>query len=67
MVSEVYLRLNCSGMTRLDFILQEGTGDFYFIEINTTPGQTEASLIPQQVKAAGMDILEFYDALIHPL
>lgn len=67
MVSEVYLRLNCRGMTRLDFILQEGTGDFYFIEINTTPGQTEASLIPQQVKAAGMDIVEFYDALIHPL
>jgi D-alanine-D-alanine ligase len=66
MVSEVYLRLNCHGMTRLDFILQEGTGHFYFIEINTTPGQTEASLIPQQVRAAGMDIVEFYDALIHP-
>jgi len=66
MVSEVYLRLNCHGMTRLDFILQEGTGDFYFIEINTTPGQTEASLIPQQVRAAGMDIVEFYDALISP-
>ena len=66
MVSEVYLRLNCHGMTRLDFILQEGTGDFYFIEINTTPGQTEASLIPQQVRAAGMDIVEFYDDLIHP-
>jgi D-alanine-D-alanine ligase len=66
MVSEVYLRLNCHGMTRLDFILEEGTGHFYFIEINTTPGQTEASLIPQQVRAAGMDIVEFYDALINP-
>jgi D-alanine-D-alanine ligase len=32
-VSEVYLRLNCHGMTRLDFILQEDTQDFYFIEI----------------------------------
>jgi D-alanine-D-alanine ligase len=63
-VSEVYLRLNCHGMTRLDFILQEGTLDFYFIEINTTPGQTMNSLIPQQVRAAGIDIREFYDALV---
>jgi len=63
-VREVYLRLNCHGMTRLDFILQEDTLDFYFIEINTTPGQTAASLIPQQVRAAGMDIKEFYDALV---
>jgi D-alanine-D-alanine ligase len=66
-VKDVYLRLNCHGMTRLDFILQESTGNFYFIEINTTPGQTEASLIPQQVRAAGMDIVEFYDKLIKPL
>jgi D-alanine-D-alanine ligase len=64
-VKEVYLRLNCHGMTRLDFILEEGTQNFYFIEINTTPGQTENSLIPQQVRAAGMDIVEFYDSLIH--
>ncbi|MEO6523279.1 MAG: D-alanine--D-alanine ligase [Mucilaginibacter sp.] len=63
-VADVYLRLNCHGMTRLDFILQEETGDFYFIEINTTPGQTANSLIPQQVRAAGIDIQEFYDALV---
>jgi D-alanine-D-alanine ligase len=63
-VADVYLRLNCHGMTRLDFILQEDTGDFYFIEINTTPGQTANSLIPQQVRAAGIDIQEFYDALV---
>lgn len=63
-VSEVYLRLNCRGMTRVDFILQEDTNDFYFIEINTTPGQTANSLIPQQVRAAGIDIQDFYDALI---
>ena len=63
-VSDVYLRLNCHGMTRLDFIIQEDTLDFYFIEINTTPGQTMNSLIPQQVRAAGMDIKDFYDDLI---
>lgn len=63
-VTEIYLRLNCHGMVRIDFILQEETNDFYFIEVNTTPGQSAASLIPQQVRAAGMDVGEFYGALI---
>jgi D-alanine-D-alanine ligase len=63
-VTEVYLRLNCKGMVRIDFILLEGTNDFYFIEVNTTPGQSSASLIPQQVRAAGMDLAEFYGELI---
>lgn len=63
-VTEVYLRLNCKGMVRIDFILQEHTNDFYFIEVNTTPGQSANSLIPQQVRAAGMDVGEFYGSLI---
>ncbi|MBS1503045.1 MAG: D-alanine--D-alanine ligase, partial [Bacteroidetes bacterium] len=62
--TEVYLRLNCRGMTRMDFIFEETSGNFYFIEINTTPGQTMNSLIPQQVRAAGMNITEFYGELI---
>lgn len=63
-VTEVYLRLNCKGMVRIDFILLENTGDFYFIEINTTPGQSANSLVPQQVRAAGMNLGEFYGELI---
>lgn len=63
-VTEVYLRLNCRGMVRVDFILLENTGEFYFIEINTTPGQSANSLIPQQVRAAGMNLGEFYGDLI---
>ncbi len=63
-VTEIYLRLNCKGMVRIDFILLEGTNDFYFIEVNTTPGQSDASLIPQQVRAANMDLGEFYGELI---
>jgi D-alanine-D-alanine ligase len=63
-VTEIYLRLNCRGMVRIDFILLEGTEDFYFIEVNTTPGQSAASLIPQQVRAAGMDLMEFYGELV---
>ncbi|MBC7398868.1 MAG: D-alanine--D-alanine ligase [Mucilaginibacter sp.] len=63
-LTEVYLRLNCKGMARIDFILLEDTLDFYFIEINTTPGQSSASLIPQQVRAAGMSVPDFYGELI---
>jgi len=63
-VTEAYLRLNCKGMVRIDFILLEGTNEFYFIEVNTTPGQSSASLIPQQVRAIGMDVGYFYGKLI---
>jgi len=63
-LTEIYLRLNCKGMVRIDFILLKATGDFYFIEVNTTPGQSAASLIPQQVRAAAMDLSEFYGELI---
>lgn len=63
-LTEIYLRLNCKGMVRIDFILLEKTDDFYFIEVNTTPGQSAASLIPQQVRAAGLNLMEFYGDLI---
>ncbi len=63
-VKEAYRVLNCKGMTRVDFILQEGTDNFYFIEINTTPGQSANSLIPQQVRAVGLNLSAFYGRLI---
>jgi D-alanine-D-alanine ligase len=63
-VKEIYVRLHCRGMVRVDFILQEQTGSFYFIEVNTTPGQSANSLIPQQVRAAGMDMKTFYGDLV---
>jgi D-alanine-D-alanine ligase len=63
-LTEIYTRLNCRGMVRVDFILLDGSHDFYFIEVNTTPGQSSSSLIPQQVRAAGLNLMEFYDELI---
>ena len=63
-VKNVYRRLNCRGVVRIDFILSEDEGDFYFIEINTIPGQTATSFIPQQVAAAGMKLNDFYTKLI---
>ena len=63
-VTEVYQKLNCRGVVRIDFILKGGVGDFYFIEINTIPGQTATSFIPQQVAAAGMKLSDFYTKLV---
>ncbi|MFC3197973.1 D-alanine--D-alanine ligase [Parapedobacter deserti] len=64
LVKAIYTRLNCKGMVRIDFFLESNTDRFYFIEINTIPGQTEQSFIPQQVRAAGMTETAFYGELI---
>lgn len=63
-IREIYIRLNCSGMVRVDFFLEDSTDRFYFIEINTIPGQTAQSFIPQQVRAYGMKEGDFYAELI---
>ncbi|TCD01417.1 D-alanine--D-alanine ligase [Pedobacter psychroterrae] len=60
----VYVKLNCRGVVRIDFILKEDEGEFYFIEINTVPGQTATSFIPQQVAAMGLKLNDFYTKLI---
>ncbi len=64
---KVYAVLNCKGAVRIDYFLQEETGAFYFIEINTVPGQTETSLISQQVRAMGMEVSVFYTLLIEEM
>lgn len=58
----LYMALGCKTLSRIDFILN-GT-DFYFLEANTTPGMTNESLVPQQVRAAGMDVAHFINQLI---
>lgn len=63
-VSDIYVSLNCKGMVRIDYFLQKDSSNFYFIEINTIPGQTAQSFIPQQVRSAGLNISEFYGNLV---
>jgi len=66
-IPKIYEKLNCKGAVRVDYFLQHETGKFYFIEINTVPGQTETSLISQQVKSIGMNIKDFYTELIEEM
>jgi len=63
-VKSVYSKLNCRGVVRIDYFLENETGNFYFIEINTIPGQTATSFIPQQVAAMGITLKQFYTNLM---
>jgi D-alanine-D-alanine ligase len=64
MAQKAYAVFNCSGVVRIDFIYNEANQLPYMLEINTVPGQSEASIIPQQVKAMGWTLTDFYSALL---
>ena len=61
---KAYRVFNCKGVVRMDFIYEEKSGYPYLLEINSVPGQSAASLVPQQVVAMGWTLKEFYSALI---
>ena len=60
--SEIYDLCNCKGIVRVDYILRDET--FYFLEINTVPGMTATSFIPQQIKAAGLNLTDLLTEII---
>ncbi len=60
----IYRHLNCRGVVRMDFILQKQTDKLYFLEVNTMPGQSENSIVPQQVRVAGKSLKEFYGNIL---
>lgn len=61
---KIYQVFNCSGVIRIDFIYNEEKGEPFMLEINTVPGQSEASIVPQQLRVHGWTLKEFYSALI---
>lgn len=61
---QVYEIFNCRGVIRIDFIYSEAVGAPFMLEVNTIPGQSAASLIPQQVAAAGGNLKDFYSLLV---
>ena len=59
---KIYSQLGCAGLVRVDYISsQEG---LYFLEVNTIPGMTSASLVPQMVRAAGLSMTDFLSTVI---
>lgn len=59
---KVYQILNMKGFSRSEFIIVDGVP--YFLEINTVPGMTEESLLPQQAKEASISLSELFDNAI---
>ncbi len=60
----LYQRLNCKGIVRFDYIYNEDAEKLYFLEVNTVPGQSEKSIVPQQAAAMGISTSQLYDLLI---
>jgi D-alanine-D-alanine ligase len=60
--AKIYDLCNCKGIARVDYILKEGK--FYFLEVNTTPGMTATSFIPQQIEAMGKELKEIITQII---
>ncbi len=65
--SRIYDILHANGIIRVDYIISknaDGSDKINMLEINTTPGMTATSFIPQQVRAAGMDIKEVLSEIV---
>lgn len=63
LTSAIYDILGCSGIIRVDYIITAGD-KINLLEVNTTPGMTATSFIPQQVRAAGLDIKDVMTDII---
>ncbi len=65
--SRIYDILHANGIIRVDYIISknaDGSDKINMLEINTTPGMTATSFIPQQVRAAGLDIKEVLSEIV---
>jgi len=60
--AKIYDWCGCEGIVRIDYILNNG--EFYFLEVNTTPGMTATSFIPQQIAAMGKTLREVLTCII---
>ena len=58
----IYLKLACSGLVRIDYIITKNTP--YFLEINTVPGMSKESIVPRQIKVFGSNMGDILDLVI---
>jgi len=61
---QVYKAIDCSGMARVDFLLEQRTGEVYISELNTIPGFTRISMYPKLWEASGLPYAKLVDRLI---
>jgi D-alanine-D-alanine ligase len=60
--SEIYDHTNCRGIVRVDFIIRGN--QIYFLELNTIPGMTKESIVPQQIRSMGLTVEEVLQEVI---
>ena len=63
LTSKIYNWIGAKGIIRIDYIISP-EGDVQMLEVNTAPGMTSTSFIPQQIKAAGMNIQDVFTNII---
>jgi D-alanine-D-alanine ligase len=63
LTAAIYKIVGCNGIIRNDYIITEDN-KINLLEINTIPGMTETSFIPQQIRAAGMTVKEVLTEII---
>ena len=63
LTSRIYDIVDAKGIVRVDYIIEKD-GNPKLLEVNTTPGMTATSFIPQQVRAAGLDIKDVMTDII---
>ena len=61
--SHIYDILHCNGIIRIDYIISK-EGNISMLEVNTTPGMTATSFIPQQVRAAGLSMTDVLTEIV---
>jgi D-alanine-D-alanine ligase len=59
-----YKAIDCAGMARADFFVENGTNKIYLNELNTLPGFTSISMYPKLWQASGMTYAQLVDRLI---
>ena len=59
---KIYAHLGCAGLVCVDYICAED--GLYFLEVNTIPGMTSASLVPKMVRTAGIEMTDFLTSII---
>ncbi len=62
--ADIFTRLKCKGLARVDFFINEEQNEIYFNEINTLPGFTSISMYPKLWQASGLSYTDLLDALI---
>lgn len=67
--AKLYRQLNCRGIVRFDYILspevQAGNSRYYFLEVNTIPGLSEASIVPKQAASIGISLKQLFTDVVN--